>query len=771
MHTRSYSLEGTWQLVYGEQLSEYDRAEPPSDWPVIAAEVPGNVEIDLMSAGILPDLTIGNNVYLLREYEYHEWWYLREVILPAIATGESAELVFDGLDCIADVWLDSELIGHANNMLIPQRFDITHIVGNKTGSTVKLSVRIYSAVLEGRKHHSDPLSSAFSTNWESLAVRKAPHMYGWDIMPRVVSAGLWRDVHIDISAPTHLRSVYYAVTKVNSQQHTASVLVDWDFQTELHNVDDLRIRISLANTMNEVLVLNTHGKTKLELANVELWWPRGSGQPKLYNANFELLDASGNVLDAHEVSIGLRTVELHYSDITLPDKPGEFVFVVNGERVFVKGTNWVPLDALHSRDRSHLDAAMAMIADLNCNMIRCWGGNVYEDHPFFDKCDELGVMVWQDFALACAIYPQSDQFADAIRTEAEIIVSRLRNHPSLVLWAGNNEIDEAYAWSGLAIDPNTDRLSRVVLPSVVRRLDPYRPYLPSSPYRSPFYVQTQKQIDMLPEPFNAQPEQHLWGPRTDFKGDFYTKSLAHFASEIGYHGCPNRASLERFLDKVHLWPWHDNEQWLTHATRPHLNMRDFNYRIALMASQIKVLFDEVPDNLDDFVLASQISQAEAKKFFVEWFRQGKWRRTGILWWNLRDGWPVISDAIVDYYGAKKLAYEYIKRSQADVCVICCEPVNGRYPIMVVNDTRDAVSGVVVVKELMSQCQLLKVDCDVAAGSTLIAGFLDVISGNGFLSMEYISIALPMRNHYLYGSRPYRLDQYKLWLSMFELSTH
>ena len=446
-----------------------------------------------------------------------------------------------------------------------------------------------------------------------------------------------------------------------------------------------------------------------------------------------------------------------------PSGPGEFVFLVNGQKIFAKGTNWVPLDSLHSRDPQHLAPTIDMAVDLNCNMIRCWGGNVYEDHAFFDLCDRHGIMVWQDFALACAIYPQTDEFAASLRREAEAIVAKLRNHPSLALWAGDNEIDIFYHRMLPGMDPNTDRHSRGTFPAVVRRLDPYRTYLPSSPYSSPEMVRRGAII-------NEQPERHLWGPRDDFKGAFYTGSLAHFASEIGYHGCTDRKTIEQMIDADHVWPWQDNDQWLTHCTRPHRDFTGWNYRIRLMGKQIAVLFDTIPDNLDDYVLASQISQAEAKKFFIEWFRQAKWRRTGILWWNLRDGWPIFSDAIVDYYGRKKLAYEYIRRVQKDVCAICCEPAGGRHEVVVVNDTLWPAAGHLSITDADSGAVLLETEYAVEANWRTTAGFVAQATRPAMYLMRWTGgDGRRQLNHYLAGPRPFSLADYRRWLGVMEIS--
>jgi beta-mannosidase len=765
---KTVSLDGAWTLSYGPQTPDAP-LDPDqlaaAHLPCVDAQVPGNVELDLMHAGILPPLHVGNNIYLLREYEGFRWWYRRSFATPQLAANERADLVFEGLDCLGTVFLNGRCVGEARNMLIAHRFDVTEAL-RPAGEENDLLVRIDSAVLAGRAHCPEAVEGAFVGNWESLAIRKAPHMYGWDIMPRVVSAGLWRGVNLEVLAPTRWEQVHAATIRADAAARRATLNVDWQFATDRFDVDGWEVRVRLSLRGEEVHfsrhpVFGCHARTRVEVASAELWWPRGYGDQPLYELQLELVDEAGTILDTWRGTVGLRTIHLRRTDVTSAQNPGEFVFVVNGERIFAKGTNWVPLDALHSRDPQHLHAAMEMIADLNCNMIRCWGGNVYEDHEFFDYCDRLGVMVWQDFALACAIYPQTDEFADEIRREAEVVVRKLRNHPSLALWAGNNEIDQAFAgWFGTPLDPNTDRLSRQVLPEVVRRLDPYRDYLPSSPYVSPA---AQATGDLR----GHMPEDHLWGPRDDFKGPFYTQSPAHFVSEIGYHGCPCKESLEEMMEEGFLWPWQDNEQWLTHAVRPLPKMTQYDYRIPLMAKQTAVLFGEAPDNLEDFILASQISQAEAKKFFIEWFRAGKWRRTGILWWNLRDGWPIISDAVVDYLGRKKLAYQYIRRAQADVCAICCEPAGGWHELAVVNDTRESAAGHLTVTDADTGELLLDGDWSVEANGKATVGSVQEASRPAMWLLQWTARGATHSNHYLAGPRPFSLADMRRWLPRLE----
>ena len=761
---QTISLDGIWRLSYGPQRT--DGLRSPTDlaragWPAIEATVPGNVELDLMKTGVLPELSVGTNIYRLRELEDNQWWYQRKFPTPKRPANNRVELVFEGIDCLGTIFFNGREIGQTHNMFIAHRFDVTDFLRSDGGEN-ELVVRLDSAVLAGRQHQPTALEGAFAANWESLSIRKAPHMYGWDISPRIVSAGLWRSVRLELIPSTRLTDVYFTTLRLDSNRQKAQVLVDWDFATDGFAIDRWEVRLSLERDGQKILqktfpVFGSHDRQKLDVTRPDLWWPRGYGKQPLYDLRLELLNGDGKVLDTRHQRVGIRTIKLVRSDITTPEKPGEFVFVVNGEKIFVKGSNWVPLDSLHSRDKQHLPAAFDMLVDLNCNMLRCWGGNVYEDHDFFELCDQRGLMVWQDFALACAIYPQTDAFAAEMRGEAAAVVQKLRNHPSLALWAGNNEIDQAYTgWFCCPLDPNTDRLSRQVLPEAVRQFDPIRDYLPSSPYYSPELIKAGNRSE-------NRPEDHLWGPRDDFKGKFYTSSPAHFVSETGYHGCPDRRSLEQMMEPGFVWPWQNNEQWLTHAVRPLPGETGYNYRIPLMAKQTAVLFGAVPENLDDFILASQISQAEADKFFIELSRMRKWQRTGILWWNLRDCWPVISDAIVDYYDRKKLAYQYIKRVQTDVCAMCGEPEAGRQPLVIVNDTLAEASGHVVIRDADSRQTIFESNYHVDRNGRAEVGFIPQASKPAMWLIEWTVGNQKFHNHYLAGPRPFKLDDYKRWL--------
>jgi len=760
------SLNGEWKLSYGP----YDKKSPENpfelkdkNWPVIPANVPGNVEIDLLASGIIKNPETGNNIYELRKYEAYQWWYSRTFETPHHSQGERVEIVFEGLDCFGTIWINNMLIGKTENMLISHRFDITDLLMPEGTNTI--SVRINPAVPMSQEYNNGVIGTRNEFSTESVHVRKAPHMYGWDIMPRLISAGLWRDVYLDVKKTTNLRQIYWMTSSVDVPGKKPSMILDWDLATDYPTVDGLSMEVSIALGTKSIYresspLFSYSGRKNILLDNVDFWWPRGYGEPVMYEAVVRIIDGKKNILDEKKQKIGIRTAELVSTEITTKENPGEFVFKVNGEKIFVRGTNWVPLDALHSRDKSHLKNAISMITDLNCNMIRCWGGNVYEDHDFFDLCDENGLMVWQDFAMGCTTYPQDNDFIERIKKEALEVVIKLRNHPSLVLWSGNNENDQSLEWRfNKQIDPGLDIISRKVLPGVIWEYDPIRSYLPSSPYCSEEYFKRGKDPDLLPEV-------HLWGPRGYYKTPFYTSSKAHFVSEIGYHGCPNRSSLEMMFDKEYVYPWTGdgkwNDEWQTKAVRSHHESKAYDFRNDLMIKQVKALFGDYPKDLDEFIFASQAVQAEAMKYFVELWRMDKFRKTGIIWWNLRDGWPIISDAVVDYYNSKKLAYYYIRQVQPNACVMIADSKDGKHAVVAVNDTREEKSGRVTVRDADTGETLFTASFIVPVnGKTVIGNIPDKVKQSMWL-IDYTIGEEKQTNHYLNGEAPFKLDDYHRW---------
>lgn len=759
------SLNGTWELAYWPQPAkplttpqQVVAIKPPK----VPAKVPGNVELDLMAAGELKDLFIGTNIYQLRKYEGYQWSYSKEFETPAITKQQRVQLFFGGIDCFADIWVNGKHVGTADNMLIEHTFDITEVL-EKEKNLVQVIIR--SAVIEGMQKPLGTFSIGNFPYEEATYVRKAPASYGWDIMPRAVSAGLWRKVELRIVDPIHFKDVSWMVADIDTARKSARIFTDVQLALPFDKLDEVKARFIIkrkGKIVHEktVPVLSFAFREITELQNVDFWWPRGYGDPALYDVQVDLLDGNGKVWGTDKKRFGVRTVKLDLNDINKPEDPGRFRFIINGEPVFIKGTNWVPLDALHSRDAFLLQDAMDMVVDMNCNMIRSWGGNVYEDTRFFELCDENGIMVWQDFAMGCTFYPQRDDFRKAIEEEVMSVVFKLRNHPSLVLWSGNNENDEALRWTSkpFNINPNKDIISRQTIERVLYEFDPTRPYLPSSPYYSQRVWEQGSSSDLLPE-------NHLWGPRGYYKDPFYKNATCVFVSEIGYHGCPGKESLKKMMTPGSVYPWTKdyewNEEWLTKSVRIFPQSVKTTGRNNLMLNQVNLLFGSTPKDLDSFIFASQVMQAEAMKYFVELWRGNKFdNKTGIIWWNIRDGWPIISDAVADYYNNKKLAYHFIKNVQHDIIVLINDPVNGRSPLVATNDTRQAATGDVSVTDVASGKEIFKGRFSVNANSKNAITGLPEMTGNGILLIRYSINGKAYANHYLYGKPPYVLKDYK-----------
>ncbi|MBT7165403.1 MAG: glycoside hydrolase family 2 [Victivallales bacterium] len=748
------SLDGTWALTHfleGTQQAGSPAELAALDLPTLPAEVPGNVELDLVRAGELPEPFFGLNTTLLRPLEFHEWWYRREFASPDYP---ATDLVFEGLDCFATIWLNGQLLGTSANALVPQHFAATDALA-PPGQDNELVVRLASPINAVRDCPIGPGDRAQASNIESIWARKPSHAYGWDIMPRVVSAGIWRSVRLEERRSTDWTNLFLRTFRISEQQ--AELELDFAFRTDEPILDGFSVQIQ--GTCGDSTFSHTRrthftaGHSRFPVANPRLWWPRGYGEAALYEVTVTLLH-NGEAVAARTLTTGIRSVELDQSAVNTAEKPGHFFFRVNGERIFCKGSNWVPADAFHSRDAERIPDLLALFADMECNMLRCWGGSVYEPHLFYDICDREGILVWQDFAMACARYPQAPEFQQMLREEAEWVVRELRNHPCIALWAGDNECDCSYlGWWGDPTDPATNALTRDVLPKVATRLDPSRPYLPSSPYISP-------EVFALGGGQKFAPEQHLWGPRDYYKSDFYANNTACFASEMGYHGCPNASSLATFISPEKLWPALDNDEWMLHSTNPMPGVSDISYRIELMHKQVLEVFGEIPDNLAEFAQASQIVQAEAKKFFLEIFRQHKWRKSGVLWWNMVDGWPQISDAIVDYYLGKKLAYHYLKRVHGQLAVIVREPGAWNASVVVSNDSREVKQGSYRIWDADTDETVLAGDFRAPANENAELGTIRTpCSAQRLFLIEWEANGQKGCSHYLLGTPPFSLADY------------
>ena len=731
---KTISLNGIWNLSGKPEEENTERI-------YLNGEVPGCVQLDLSREGFLPsDLYMGENITETEKYECYEWWY--EKTFNAPKERENVYLVFEGVDCVAEYFLNGVKFGTSENMFIAHEFNVSDCL--KEGENL-LAVHIKSPVVAA---HNKSYTAESSLTWHSdpvrTGIRNTAHSWGWDIMPRAVTSGLWREVRLEVRDKIYFSQVYFDTTE-------SSARLFYELACRHKDLKDVEIEVTGSCGDSAVSARHNVKGTKAGLIDLNIigpkkWWPYGYGEANVYDCTLKIY-SEGCLIHEKKDSFGLRTVVLDRTETT-DGKNGRFRFLINGTEIMCKGSNWVPLDAFHSRDAERYDKALALVSEAGCNILRCWGGNVYEDHKFFDYCDRHGIMVWQDFAMACHFYPQTKEFYSEIRKEAEAVVRKLRNHPSIVLWAGDNEID--YYMFVKKLDPSTNKINREVLPKVVAFNDFSRPYLPSSPYYSEGVCKEGKR----------PPEDHLWGPRDYFKSNFYVGDSCHFISETGYHGCPDLESIKKFITPDKVWPYHNNSEWILHSSDQEGN----DSRVMLMEKQVRQLFLDVPTDPEDYILASQISQAEADKFFIERMRAGRPDKSGIIWWNILDGWPQMSDAVVGYYFDKKLAFDYIKRSQAPFVIVIDEPDEWNVKIKVCNDTLKAKSGVFEVIDALTDEVLCGGEFNADVNSTTVIGSMPFYySEHKFLIIKWESDGEEGFNHYLMGYPPISLSDYKKFM--------
>ncbi len=733
-----------WKIAYAhheackdKQYCTIEQIEK-SRMEIVPVNVPGCLELDLMNMGKLKDLYFSTNTLEAQKLEdVHVWYY---AVLDI--TNLNQYLHFGGIDTFADIYVNGKLVKSTNNMHLSYDIEPDWIIGRN-----EVVVHIKPTMLVARQYTSPAVCYAQKYNYASLYVRKAAHMFGWDIMPRIVSVGLWKEVTLLEKKKDKIKEVYFATTKIQEKTATVRFYMNADLEGVFANEYVVKVEGRCGESLfvkEDRIWHNTHA-FELQIEDCILWWPKNAGEPNLYDVTVTLLRGN-RVCDVYQFKAGIRTVELDRTDITDNNGNGEFCFKVNGKKIFVLGTNWVPLDAFHSNDNNRLPKALALLDDIGCNMVRCWGGNVYESDEFFEYCDSHGIMVWQDFALGCAVYPNDEEFAKRVEEEAVYQIKRLRNHASLALWAGDNECDVAIEWAGITRNPNWNRLTRDVLKNAVAMHDYGRAYLPSSPYVSEDAFQGK----------GIKPEEHLWGPRDYFKGPYYKDTFCHFASETGYHGFNSPKSLKRFLrepEKIFKEDGVATDEYLVHAAGMELDSNSpYAYRIRLAYNQVVTLFGHAEEAFDDFVCQSQISQAEAKKYFIEKFRIAKWKRTGIIWWNLLDGWPQVSDAVVDYYFVRKLAYHYIKRSQQPVCLMFDEPEHGNIRLVGVNDLSHNIAVSYKVRKISGEetkhQEVMKGNAILIADSAAELGSFEIADGEKeFYLIEWNIDGKVFKNHY------------------------
>ncbi|MBE3575474.1 MAG: glycoside hydrolase family 2 protein [Firmicutes bacterium] len=698
------SLDGTWQ---------FNEAAEAASGHWLPGSVPGCVQTDLMRLGQLPDPFFRLQEAAAYALEEKEWVYRRQFLFPSRAgQGEGgsgaggyarAELVFEGLDTLATIYLNGRCLGEARNMFIPHRFDVGGCL--REGENT-LEVHFASATRAGqalRQAYPQP-----EVGDERVFLRKAQYSFGWDWGPRLVQTGIWRSVYLELSGPARLAHPFFFTRQVEGG--SARVELSAEVIPAPSTVpapapaggEALTVRPEQGNTapgaqasqvdlrgLTVVAVVREAGgravaqvdlpvvktadgwgvKASLTLEDIQLWYPNGMGPQPLYEVEMTLWregpgsgtsqapedgrnpqapGPGGEALDQIRFLTGIRTVKLRREK----DAEGEsFVFVVNGVPVFAKGADWIPADNFLPRLRAaDYDAYVRLAQEAHMNMLRVWGGGVYEDPAFYEACDRRGIMVWQDFMYACAQYPDHTAwFREAAEAEAVAVIKALRNHPSLVLWCGNNENNWGFHSWWHAGDPEYmgNYIYKQMLPRLCAALDPSRPYWVSSPYGG--------------EDPNSQREgdRHAWDVWSGWQDyGLYRRDHGRFLSEFGFQAMPAWPTVLSYTAPE------DRKLFSTVAVSHNKQVEGSERLLRFLAGRLGL-----PRDYRSFVYLTQFNQAEAVKTAVEHWRCRKFATAGTLYWQLNDCWPVASWSCLDYYRRKKALYYYSRHFYADLLVV------------------------------------------------------------------------------------------------------
>ena len=638
----------------------------------LPAEVPGTVHTDLINNGIIEDPFYRDNEKHIQWIDKADWEYeLRFQVDEQLAGQKHKQLVFQGLDTWCDITLNGQPLLSTNNMFRTWKADVSGLLSGKENI---LHLRFRSPIrqsMEEMEKYGLPLPASndqsenggMGPNRVSVFSRKAPYHFGWDWGPRLVTSGIWRPIFLEGWDDLNIEQVFIEQPQVTPVQ--ADLKASVRLTTEHHEKLIAEVKCD-SRILAKSEVETQPGENRLTLPftikKPRLWWSNGLGKANLYSFRIDL-KKDGKVVASREVTTGLRSLKL----VRRQDTQGEtFYFELNGIPVFAKGVNAIPNDVFLPRiSRSDYEKMVTDAANANMNMIRIWGGGIYEDDYFYELCDRHGIMVWQDFMFACAMYPGNPEFLENVKQEAVDNVIRLRNHPCIALWCGNNEIDAAWrgwGWKREYTQQQQERIFKAytdvfhrLLPEVIEKYTDGDDYWPSSPMSGPEIG------DHEIRPANRG-DNHYWGVwHEKHKFEEYEKNIGRFISEHGFQSFPEFETVRQYT----LPEDYDIESEIMSA---HQRSGIGNLRIR----EYMGWYYQVPEDFGQMLYMSQVLQARAMRIAMETHRRHMPYCMGSLVWQLNDCWPVASWASIDYFGRWKALHYYEKRFFAPVLISCHE---------------------------------------------------------------------------------------------------
>jgi beta-mannosidase len=665
-------LNGLWNVKGNDAY----RLLPPDmhrvkEW--MPAQVPGTIHTDLLAQKIIPDPFYRMNENDVQWIENLQWIYSRQFEIDALVLKERhIVLVAEGLDTYARILINGKQVAETADMFVEHRFDVKRYV--KAGTNL-IEIHLDSPVVRSKQLEKKHGVLQVALEPSRVYVRKAQYSFSWDWGPKLTTSGIWRPIYIEVSSGPILRNPF--VRTVALKKNAATIEVSADIE-HFHSPVTVWVNIQGHGYSRKIVKRATSSsiRFKVSIDNPHLWWPNGHGEQPLYVATLSL-QASGRVTSEVIATFGIRTIQLFQKE----DAEGKsFVIAVNGERIFCKGADWIPSDSFIPRipDFTY-ERLLTMARDANMNMLRVWGGGIYEQDIFYNLCDKLGLLVWQDFMFACGEYPQTPWFLKLVKDEATKAITRLRNHPSLALWCGNNECEWLFCMENPDKTANDMRgavIFRDVLPAIVKRLDGSRPYWRSSPFGTGFPND---------ESNGNHHQWSVWSAWKDYKE--YEEDNTRFVTEFGFQAPANIRTWEEatLLDDRH--PQHPVIEH--HNKQVEGQERLFRFQAAHYT---------FPVNFEQFVYQGQLVQANALKTAIEHWRRRKFNTAGALFWQLNDCWPVSSWSVIDSALRPKASYYYARRFFAPI-LLTIKANGNMLEVWGTNDTMLGVAGELKVNVL------------------------------------------------------------------------
>ncbi|MEI7483628.1 MAG: glycoside hydrolase family 2 protein [Ignavibacteriota bacterium] len=642
------------------------------DTKYLPATVPGTAHTDLLANGIIEDPFYRDNEKKVQWIEQEDWIYRTEFSVENLESNR--DLVFEGLDTYAQVYLNGQSVLNADNMFMGYRVKGINKYLNKGNNILEIVFHSPIAI-------EDSLAKEFykQTVIKKLPgtgrifTRKAAYHYGWDWSPRFVTCGIWRNTYMEVYEDNKINNV--CINQAFNDDYTKAFLY---FNIDLITETKYKYEISIVNKSDNTVQSFPYSKSvSVIIENPKLWWSNGLGKPYLYDF-VVVLKKDSIALDTRSITTGIRKIEL----IQENDSEGKsFYFKLNGVPVFMKGANYIPADNFLPRVTKEKYRALIKTAkETNMNMLRVWGGGVYEDDEFYNQCDENGILVWQDFMFACAMYPWDKEFLMNVWKEATYNVMRLYNHPSIALWCGNNEIDEGWQNWGWQNSYN-DKEKHNIWNGYKKIFNELLPLIFDSPFINAPYISSSPEIGWGHKESMTQGDSHYWGVWWGMeKFDTLEKKVPRFMSEYGFQGFPDTSTINRFTDIKDRYLFSDVLK--THQKHP------TGYETL---TKYMEMYGLKTSDYNEFMKNTQTLQILCLKTAIEAQRRAMPYCMGTLLWQFNDCNPVVSWSLIDYYGMPKPSLEVVKRLYDDILIIPVEE-NGVIKVYVVNDRNETVSG-------------------------------------------------------------------------------